>query len=308
MQNVFGWWSMSQLDASLRVASPTSIELSWMFCRSTVKQHSQQRVQKMCTRPKLRPPGRECTELRDHLEDGSSVLTFSKKKQSMFEWLGCDATAALLCSKHWTTCVEYRFRVPKPINLLAAEELVSLVRHQVDTGMRSRRMGRSALAKGRSSSHTLNDIRKQLCKLRLFANSVMGKSVRRALTLSACRVLAGGASCAAVGPAHHTSPRSRVPRSWAGVWGRRPPDALDTQVSRLSFRVGLGRRLLFPVWAGRMSLALSGRGCADWYLWDEIGSRATARSEMWSSQTARPPRPGPSLCTVHVEYARAIFK
>ena len=77
------WWTMLQLDASLRVASPTSIEHSWMFCRSTVKQHSQQRAQKMCTRPKLRPPGRERTELRDHLEDGSSVPTFSRKKQSM---------------------------------------------------------------------------------------------------------------------------------------------------------------------------------------------------------------------------------
>ena len=104
-----GWWSVLQLDASLRVASPTSIEHSWMFCRSTVKQHSQQRVQKMCTRPKLRPRGRERTELRDHLEDGSSVPTFSRKKQSMFEWLGCDATAALLCSKHWTTCLEFWF-------------------------------------------------------------------------------------------------------------------------------------------------------------------------------------------------------
>ena len=78
-----GWWSVLQLDASLRVASPTSIEHSWMFCRSTVKQHSQQREQKMCTRPKLRPRGRERTELRDHLEDGSSVPTFSRKKQSM---------------------------------------------------------------------------------------------------------------------------------------------------------------------------------------------------------------------------------
>ena len=222
---------MSQLDASLRVASPTSIEHSWMFCRSTVKQHSQQREQKMCTRPRLRPPGRECTELRDHLEHGFSVPTSPRKKQSMFEWLGCDATVALLCSKHWTTCLEYRFRVPKHINLLEAEELVSLVRRQVDTGMRSRRVlvaadscvSMSALVKGRSNSHTLNDIRKQLCKLCLFANSVMGKSVRRALTLSACRVLAGGASCAAVGPVHCTSPRSRVPRSWAGVWVRRPP-------------------------------------------------------------------------------------
>ena len=134
---------MLQLDASLRVASPTSIEHSWMFCRSTVKQHSQQRVQKMCTRPKLRPRGRERTELRDHLEDGSSVPTFSRKKQSMFEWLGCDATAALLCSKQWTTCLEFWFRVPKQINLLEAEELVSLVRRLVGTGMRSRRVGRS---------------------------------------------------------------------------------------------------------------------------------------------------------------------
>ena len=95
---------MSQLNASLR-----SIEHSWMFCRSTVKQHSQQRVQKMCTRP----PGRECTELPDHLEHGFSVPTSPRKKQSMFEWLGCDATVALLCSKHRTMCLEYRFRVPK---------------------------------------------------------------------------------------------------------------------------------------------------------------------------------------------------
>ena len=85
----------------------------------------------------------------------------------------------------------------------------------------SKSAGRSALAKGHSSSHTLNDIRKQLCKLCLFASSVMGKFVRRALTLSACRVLAGGASCAAVGPVHCTSPRSRVP-AFLG-WGLGSP-------------------------------------------------------------------------------------
>ena len=202
----------------------------------------------MCARPKLRPPGRERTELRDHLEDGFSVPTSPRKKQSMFEWLGCDATAALLCSKHWTTCLEYRFRVPKPINLLEAEELVSLVRRQVGTGMRSRRVGRSALAKGHSSSHTLNDNRKQLCKLCLLAKSVMGKSVRRALTLSACLVLAGGASCAAVRPVHCTSPRSRVPRSWVGVAAL--PDSLDLQVSRLSFRVGLAVPFALPSLGG----------------------------------------------------------
>ena len=85
---------------------------------------------------------------------------------------------------------------------------------------------------------------------------------------------------------HLRDPESRVPGLGSGVAAL--PDSLDTQVSRLSFRVGLGRRLLFPVWAGRMSLALSGRGCADWYLWDEIGSRATARSEMRSDrQTSR---------------------
>ena len=134
----------------------------------------------------------------------------------------------------------------------------------VDTGMRSRRVlvaadsrvSMSALAKGRSSSHTLNDIRNQLCKLCLFGNSVMGKSVRRALTLSACRVLAGGASCAAVGPVHYTSPRSRVPRSWAGVWGRRAPR--------------------FSGYASLTTFVQSRPCCADWYMGDEIGSRATS--------------------------------
>ena len=247
-----GWWSVLQLDASLRVASPTSIEHSWMFCRSTVKQHSQQRVQKMYMGPKLRPRGRERTELRDHLEDGSSVPTFPRKKQSMFEWLGCDATAALLCSKQWTTCLGYRFRVPKPIKLLEAEELVSLVRHLVDTGMRSRRVGRSALAKGRSSSHTLNDIRKQLCKLCLFANSVMGKSVRRALTLSACRVLGGRRllCCRAPRPLHISEIPSPAFLGWCLgsppspiLWTRKSHDfrsesALDAVSSSQSGREG----------------------------------------------------------------------
>ena len=307
---------MSQLDASLRVASPTSIEHSWMFCRSTVKQHSQQRVQKMCARPKLRPPGRERTELRDHLEHGFSVPTSPRKKQSMFEWLGCDATAALLCSKHWTMCLEYRFRVPKPINLLEAEELVSLVRRQVDTGMRSRRVlvAADSCLDERAGKGTFQQPHTQrqpqtvvqtvsVCELR---HGQIRQTRPHAVGLSSLggrRLLC----CRAPHPLHI----SEIPSPAFLGWGLgSPPSPILWIRKSHDFRSELALlcRLLFPVWAGRMSLAPSGRGCADWYLWDEIGSRATARSEMWSSQTARPPGPGPSLCTVHVEYARAIFK
>ena len=100
----------------------------------------------------------------------------------MFEWIGCDAAAlpglvdnraVFSCFKHWTTCLEYRFRVPKQ----EAEALVSLVRRLVGTGMRSRRVlvamdsrvSMSALAKGHSAVTHSTTSAKQLSKLCLFA-------------------------------------------------------------------------------------------------------------------------------------------
>ena len=183
----------------------------------------------------------------------------------MFELIGCDATplpglvdnlAVFLCFKQWTTCWEYRFRVPKHIILLEAEALVRLVRRLVGTGMRSRRVlvavdsrvSMTALAKGLSSSHTLNYIRKQLCKLCLFAKLALELVWTPSDAPSRCG-LVESLRAALVLPWRPLR-ISEIPSS-ASLGG------LGSQSSRPSALPTLGRT----------SLALSGRHCADWYLW-----------------------------------------
>ena len=221
---------MLKLDASLRVAS---LNLDRAFVEEILSACGLVTTRKEVVYATKASPTRKRTELRDHLDDGFSVTTSSRKRSRACS-SGSGATlqrsqgfwTTLPCfraSKHWTTCLEYRFRVPKHINLLEAEaarqSCATSGGHRNAISKSAGRNGQSCLderaGKGTFSSRTLNYIRKQLSQTVSVCEVGAGTcvdSVRRALTLWGLLGLCERLLCCR--GVHCASPKSRVPLSW----------------------------------------------------------------------------------------------